>query len=450
MEVMKFDVDGFIQDGIAYPKVYHTKDIIDKKKYADLEKAYDPEGNGVSGTFLMLKKRTSAEYYREIVASQTQALEYSQYVFPTYKFIMPEALLDDWLAIIDPHREGKRDHSVHQPMTAYIVSNLLGSGDPEKSLKTNRGHLLDVCAQLLIDESHDGTHYLRKYFLELYPNVGNVGMSRSIKHKLACEVFYQTAVTSALFHDIGYPWHLANGLTKSLLASDYLSRNKIYRSADDIKKKISGRLLYYPFHGYSESSILHDTFQWEDALNESLVTAFHNTHGFPGALAFTYLTDIVRQFPHNLLFEEAISQFIIDWASVGILMHDMSRLRQGDKNNLPKPQFALNFDVDPLSCLIAMSDILEEFNRPRSIFTSQDKNVKVEYSFPCTATKVEVKGDILHITYSYTDAKCMAANVKHRIGEIDEYFNNKDRYINLEPLGIKKVKCHVDNQAKKP
>lgn len=441
--MISFNLENYNKLGVAYPNTYDTINFIDKQKYAKLEQQYDPDGNGVSNTFLMLKKRTSKEYYTNILMSQSKALVYSKHLFPTYKFIMPEALLDDWLAIIDPHREGKRDHSTHQPMTAYIVSQMLGCGDPANELSVDGRTLLDRCVDLLIDENNQGTHYLRKYFCELYPKAKTMSISSTVKHKIAREVFCQTAVTSALFHDIGYPWQFTYGLSKSLLASDYVDNKQIERSADDIKQRISGRLLNYPFHGYSETSIAHQTFLWRSALDESLTAAFHNTHGFPGALAFTYLTDIVRKFPQNLSFEEAICQFIIDWAAVGIMMHDMPRQCRGNSNTPPRPQFRLSADVDPLSCLIAMSDILEEFNRPRSVFESEEKSVNVKYTYPCIETSLDVVGDELCIKYLYEDEKLVAANRKSREDEVNEYFNYSDRFINLEALGIKTVKCVV-------
>lgn len=444
MAIMEFTKDDYLQKGIVFPKTYQIMKYIDKIRYAEMENEYDADGNGVSNTFGMLKKRTSFEYYSQILTAQTDALDYAQLVFPTYKFVMPEALMDDWLAIMDPHREGKRDHSLHQPMTAYIVSELLGSGTPDKSLLVNGKYLLDICADFVSDDNNQQTNYLRHFFKELYPSFHTKRLSEPIKHKIACEVFYQTAVISALYHDIGYPWQFANGLSKSLFASDYLDKRKIYRSADEIKERISGRLLYFPFHGYSESSIKHNTFNWQDRLNTSIVEAFHDTHGFPGALAFTYLTDIVRQYPKELTFDEAICQFIIDWAAVGILMHDMPRQCRGDKKNPPKPQFRLNFNVDPLSCIIAMSDILEEFNRPRSEFKSTASDVNVGYVFPCIGTNVEVIGGELHITYIYKSDAEVSSNRKRRMDEVNEYFNNSDKYINLGPLGINKVVCHVD------
>lgn len=441
--MMTFDINDYLANGITFPRLYHTIYSIDKAKYSNLERKYDKDGDTVSSTFAKIKKRASANYYAQVLKAQTDALDYSQYLFPTYKFILPETLMDDWMAVMDPHKEGKRDHSLHQPMTAYIVSKLLGGGVPSKSLNINGTYLLERCAGMILEENNAGTKYLREYFRELYPSVDKMNLSEVIKRKIVCDVFYQAAVTSALFHDIGYPWQFANSIDKALDAPEYASKGSQCCFANSILGILEHRLLVNPFYGYSVSSKKHETSTWKIDLEKNLSDAFYCTHGFPGALAFTYLTDQVRVFPKDMNFNEAVCQFITDWAAVGILMHDMQNQYWGDSKMPSRPQYRVHADVDPLSCLIAMSDVLEEFNRPSAVFTPNTKSVDVKYDFACCATDIVVNGSKLIVTYFYKDVALAASNKKSRFDEIERYFGKKYGYIDLSALGITDVECRV-------
>lgn len=443
MDVMLFDIDTYKKDGILFPKTFHTVYSLDKSKYHAKEQAYrENKGLSVDQTFDNLKKRTSRDYFNNVLGGQVEALSYSDYVFPTYRFLMPDALMEDWLAIIDPHCDNrKRDHSIHQPMTAFIVSKMLGGGTPSDGLIIGGASLLEHCATILLNE--EKTQYLRDYFDELYPARKRQSWSPTLCKKFACDIFYQTAVISALFHDIGYPWQFANGIGKSLKIADYDRKSFKSRSVSMMMNAVSNRLLAFPFHGYSTTSILHPTDNWTMRLQDSVESAFYNTHGFPGALAFTHLTDEIRKFPQELNLNDAVYQFIVDWASVGILMHDMPS-QYSKKGKVINPQFRLSIDTDPLSCLIAMSDILEEFNRPKSSFTSVMDYVKIEFDSPCKATEINVVGDTLHITYLYENNVDAARNKKRREDEVFEYFNPNSGFIDLSTIGIKTVVCTTE------
>lgn len=440
---MLFDTDKYQKDGILFPKTFHTVYSLDKSKYYAKEQAYrENKGLSIDQTFDNLKKRTSSEYFNNVIGAQVEALSYSDYVFPAYRFLMPDALMEDWLAIIDPHCDNrKRDHSLHQPMTAFIVSRMLRDDNPQDLLTIGGMSLLDHCATILLNE--EKTQYLRDYFAELYPAIKKQSWSPILLRKFARDIFYQVAVVSALFHDIGYPWQFANGIGKSLKIADYDQKNFKSRSVSIMMNAVSNRLLAFPFHGYSATSILHPTDNWTMKLQDSIESAFYNTHGFPGALAFTHLTDEIRKFPNELNLNDAVYQFIVDWASVGILMHDMPDQYAKDGKVL-NPQYRLSIDTDPLSCLIAMSDILEEFNRPKSSFSSDKDRVTIKYDSPCIATKINVVGDTLHITYLYENNVAATRNKKRREDEVFVYFNPNSGYIDLSAIGINKVECTTE------
>ena len=193
----------------------------------------------------------------------------------------------------------------------------------------------------------------------------------------------------------------------------------------------------------------HSSTSNEKYVLEMIGAALRESHGLPGALGFMCLNDKTRvnhQIPSLL---EASYRLILDWAALGIMMHDIEGLYWDDKRKItPKnPLLRLSFDVDPLSSLISMADILEEFQRPAAIFKSNLLNVsKVDlfYGFPCIETRIRIRDGVLHIFYRYDSIITAAENRQRRIDEVNEYFDPSNGYVDLTPLGIKDVVCMVE------
>ena len=108
---------------------------------------------------------------------------------------------------------------------------------------------------------------------------------------------------------------------------------------------------------------------------------------------------------------------------------------------------------DPLSCLISLADILEEFGRPAASFLPSSDATTVFYDYPCLQTVLEVRDNRLAIQYVYG-----AQGDKLEYGpkcktEVDSYFNDKNGYIDLSSIGIEGVDCTseivTDEQAKR-
>lgn len=438
---MNFDYNDFACTRDFFPRYFNNLWSVDRDSYLMVERKCNKKGDMASSALEAIMQRLPKKFFFKMNSAQLDAITYSEYVFPTYRFILPDALMDDWLAIIDPHKKHCRDHSLHQPLTAYIVAKLLGYGDPAKAFELKSGDLLTTCAKIMITSTK--TEYLKDYFRSLYPDY--VRIPQNIHLKLARDIFYETAVVSALFHDIGYPWMYINRLNESILAVDFrLTADKMVQSKG-ILDMIENRLLIYPFYGYSKIGKNHPISTWQEKILMLFDKSLSQTHGFPGSLAFTHLQDKTRVFPADTSFNEAVCRFIYDWAAVGIMMHDMPKIYK-DKGRTPEnPFLRVSFDTDPLSCLIATADILEEFHRPAANFSQDIKDVesiKVNYGYPCKQTKLELKGDLLEVSYVYSNAALAAKNKRFRISEIDDYFNPKQGFVNVAPLGIKAVTCN--------
>ena len=435
---MIFDYNDFACTKDFFPRYFNILWSVDRDSYLKMEREYDKEGDCVSTALESIKQRVPKKYFFKMNSAQLDAITYSESVFPTYRFILPDALMDDWLSIMDPHKKYCRDHSLHQPLTAYIVAKLLGYGDPAKAFRLNGRDLLTSCAQAVAYSQK--TEYLRDYFISLYPDYGKI--HNGICLKLARDVFYETAVISALFHDIGYPWQYINRLDKSIVAADFRLPINTAVESKDILDMIKNRLLIYPFYGYSLTKKDRPISTWEKRLLVLFEKSLHRTHGFPGSLAFIYLQDRIRLFPTDTSFNEAVCRFIYDWAAVGIMMHDMPKIYKGEGKRPQNAFLRTSFETDPLSSLITMADVLEEFHRPAANFSAvSNESVQVDYRYPCIQTKLELQGDTLGVSYIYSDKALAAQNRRIRTAEIDDYFNPKQGFVDLSYLGINSVTC---------
>lgn len=443
--MMEFSVGSFRQKGIRFPASFKMRESLDYRKLYLLEQQYSKKGITIRTALKRLRRCTSVDYYYQIVSAQIDAMKYASDVFPPYELLLPDVLMDDWLSIIGPHQEHRRDHSLHQPLTAYIVSELLKGGDDGKGLVLSSGKsLLDECARMFLDMP--GTVYLRNYYKELYPH--ELPPKGYIRETWAKEIFYHSAIVAALFHDIGYPWQYLNKVGGSIELVDKEGVGVQEQSGEDILNYIRKRLLVYPFYGYSDTPQHRPTSQWDREVVNLIKVAYKKTHGFPGALAFMYLNDSIRMFIGDNDINQAECRFIQDWAAVGILMHDMVGQYYGNNHGPDQPRFKLSIDKDPLSCLIAMADVLEEFGRPSAKFTSNMGKVEIQYLHPCKKTVVEVKDNTLDITYLYKTKAEKAKNEDWRKSEVEDYFRVPSGYIDLSEIGIERVTCQVKHLPK--
>lgn len=447
---MEFYYGDYIKNGIEYKKKYSLKQTIDIGLYTELRKEAEKDNKDVKRAFNELQKRTTSHYCRKMLLAQTKALEFSREVFPYYSFIMSDALTDDWLSTMDWHKKHPtRDHSLHQTLTTYIISQLLGNGDPTKGLMINKNEsLLSRCAELIVNG--EKMSYLRNYHSILDKEYDD--HQNEYNKDWAVEMFYETALIAAQFHDMGYPWNFVKILSKAIDKSSYKESNGILLKHNETFDKIRNRLLIYPYFEYDFHQVMLMNDEKKNKAIDLIETAINTTHGMPGALGFMYLNDKARQFKDTDDVDEATSRLILDWAAVGIMMHDMPGIYWGGEDTVQpmNPILRLDFEKDPLSCLISLADILEEFERPKAEFDedridkdSDDERLKYRHIHECEKSSIEIENGILKIDYYYNKKEYEEKNKEHREKEVLQYLNLENGYINLKSWGITEAHCET-------
>jgi hypothetical protein len=215
-------------------------------------------------------------------------------------------------------------------------------------------------------------------------------------------------------------------------------------AADEVLRNFGNRLVFYALNGYEPptENTSHTRKAWLAQLVDHCLT---ETHGLPGALGFLYLNDILKQFPDDPTYR--VRQFCVEWAAVAVMMHDLKGIYwgKGDTHDPQYPHLRLMFDVDPLSCVITLADILEDFCRPSAKFSkfSEQQNelpkVKLEYPADGDATQIECAGSKHTITYQCKTAPAAAKKRSFLPKEKFEVFDNLRGYIDLSVLGIDSV-----------
>ena len=396
---------------------------------------------GTAKAFRALRKRMSQDYFYKMYPAQCASMSYSRSAFPPYRYILPDVLADDWLALVDYHKDFCRDHSIHQPLTAYIVHTLLGGGNELNALKVGGESILTKAVEVLWKGTK--TAYLRDYLRQIMPQ-SRLLQDDNVARHLWKDLFYETAITASLFHDTGYPWQYVGRLRNSIGKNDFnLPVEDL--NADYIYNTFRSRLVMYPLHGYA-NPLYNCPAGWEIRIHGIIKEAVGKTHGFPGALGFLYLNDMVRKSPASR--GEELAMFSIDWAALGIMMHDMVKIYQGDDKKLPKnPFLRVDFERDPLSCIIAMADVFEDFYRPSASFEldkSNNMSVRVKYDIASVKTELDVTNDEMQITYHFGSKAVANAQCQFKQKEIKDYFDAETGYIDIGSLGLTKVKCKCE------
>jgi hypothetical protein len=415
---------------------------VDKIKYRKMEKEHEKKENCCSKAFGELHKRVGGKYFWEVYPTQSRMLDYAQLSFPAYKFVLPEIITDDWLAIVDWHKF-HRDHALHQPLTAYVVSKLLGFGNKEESFEINGVPLLNLC----VDEmcKWDGTKYLKEYLLNTRVLEGEnkeLWLDKTCSKELWKAIFIEAAYLAAVFHDMGYPWRYVNILTSKLEYSGYPQIDAPSENTDNIIHKFGQRLLFCPLNGYRLLD-RNTPSTWHYQLKVLTSKALRETHGLPGALEFLHFNDVLREFP-NIQYCHPIRQFCIEWAAMAIMMHDMSKIYWGkDLTESPpeNPHLRLRFDVDPLGCIITLADVLEDFERPVVEFSPANGGSYGNYeNNGCEFSSLEYSNNQLIIKYKMASPKHGAQKKSYIKKDCKEYFDTNEGYVDLSACGVN----HVD------
>lgn len=429
---MQFSLDGFkesVQKGVLIPSSL-SYGYVDEAKFERYQQTLEWKEDKVKSTFEELQRRMSRNYFKNVMLAQTCALDYAALQFPAYSMLISEDLAEDWLAIVDFHKKHSRDHSLHQPLTAYIAASLLGNCDADASLAipSSSGNLLDYCVDVIFTSTK--ASYIRE-MAACYGIPHNMLDDNKAARDFWRGLFYRTVVLSALFHDVGYPWQYVDRIGNTLSKSVSVL-HPVDTTAMNIVDSFKDRMVMLPLRHYQTGHKMDPVTEIEQLTK--LTQAALETHGFPGAVAFLSLNDTIRKYPAEQSMA-LMQEFSVEWAAMGIFMHDMV-----GKHKKRYPKLRVNIQQDPLSAIVTLADYLEEFNRPKVQFLPKSRQSRLRYHSDCSTVSVSCDDQgalTVKMEYNSESSKAIAAAFKKE--ETEDYFDSSNGYVDLAPIGIKKV-----------
>jgi len=433
--------DGFAEGYFLPPDILCPYYEIDPTLY----KAFNSRDWRLKMSFNELRKRVGKEYFSEIYPLQARTLDYSTRAFPSYRFILPEVLTYDWLSIVNWEKPG-RDHVLHQPLCGYIVLKLLDdSRESGGLLLPNNKTILQTCVNNILQWKE--TAYIREFLLDcgMDKNDPILDINNKISH-ICWRIFLrEAAFTAAVFHDLGYPWRYAETIQRNLegINTPAVKQNQ---GAEQIVDLFGSRLLYSPFNGYQTIDATCPS-TWKNKLVNLTSLSLSKTHGFPGALGFLHLNDCIRRYPYKM--RSPMHSLCVEWAAVAIMMHDMREIYWGENKStadIPENSFLrLDFNRDPLSSIVTLVDVIQEFGRPAVTYEDAEKfQVNLKYEKPCSDTELEVENGVMTLRYKIENDEKRALKLKYISSDKYKYFDNQNGFLNLESLGINDVMLVVN------
>lgn len=395
-----------------------------------------------------LRVRTGEDYFLKAYPPQGLTLSYSSRSFPAYRFVMPEVISEDWLGIVDWGKKVQRDHVLHQPLCGYIVLRLLrGDGPSGSAVLSDGSTLLDTCVEQTLRSSKC------EYIIDFLRRCGLkdetlVNADNAVAKALWRILFVEAAYLAAVFHDVGYPWQYAERLQTNLdgVNTPAVRQN---RSATEVVARFGHRLVVNALRGWIRENPAEPS-DFSARLTELVGDGLSRTHGLPGALAFLYLNDCVRAFPDPL--PSPFRLLCVEWAAAAIMMHDSAGLYWGpEKDSVDgrpgRRWLRLDCERDPLSAVIALVDMLQDFERPIVEFGAggvgkggKGASVSMKYRSACKKTVLELeKSGELRITYHMANDRGRAFKASRLGGEMKCYFDPPDGYLDLNGWGVTSV-----------
>lgn len=374
-------------------------------------------------TFNELEIRMGGEYFAEFERVQTSVKEYGTFVFPAYKILFLDVACEDWLSLLDFHKGFSRDHSVHQPLTAYIVCKLLGRGNPTQAFHISGSSLLDKVLDVILTSPDS------KYLLDRLAQKDPVSPLLQGDRELWKLVFYQTAIITAMYHDLGYPWQFIERMHE-FLNDEKLLCGKLPNDSPLSKQYIhehKDELMFRPFYNYGKGGLTSSN------INKSLFDQYiHKSHGVTGALAYHAYNAEYRSTEKTSM--SGLIEFCQEWSCLAILMHDMQKAYAEAEAGFPK----LDFNTDPLSYIISLADTLEDFNRPNANFKTNKKGCEIEYSFPSLSVEFEEDGGVAEIRYRMSP-ETKVAQEERKVKDQKELFDQPGGFFDLSSVGLTRL-----------
>ena len=353
--------------------------------------------SGIERTLTRLRSRLPEDVYQRTLASILLQYRYSLWVFPTFICHIQEFLNEEWLALVDFHKDFHRDHIYHQPQVAEIARTIMNDltylvDDEEvvpslfrdkkwrtelESLNFGRDgkfSLVEIAAIHMACPSRDN-EYLHSFCqgLRLPRPMFILDNNKSRMALLFWKkTIFDAVITAALFHDIGYPFQFLSNINGELNPLTMLDL-RFAQATDAFFEDISRRRLFmWALAGYRDFQHYPTPHQHSDELQQLFHRSLHQTHGMPGALSFLYMNDELRRYKD--IWEPPAGTLTMEMAVTGILMHDMQKQYASTERmsepysrhyylNVRHPELRVRFRTDPVSYIVTLADLIEDYYR---------------------------------------------------------------------------------------
>lgn len=435
---------SFHKKSFSVPMLFFPQYSVDSKMFMQLKSESSHNDHTLKKAFIEARERMSRNYYQKVFLSQSLILDQTSKIFPAYRFLLPEIIANEWLAEVD-WRKFQRDHILHQSLSAYTVQKVLNNGNSSGGLKISGNFLLDKIIDSLL--TWDKTAYLREYLIELGVEKNDPLISIDKEKASYVKQFwrwliYETVFIATLFHDTGYSRFYLDSLNSRMSKVD-LSCFGLTNS--DLFAKFKSKLILYPLNGYRRLSP-YAPIDWTQELSNTFNSLMINTHGLPGAILFLQLNDILRKYPHGE--ENPYRQFCVDWACTAIMMHDMCKHYWGKNKIKPaNPHLRLSLEVDPISTILTLCDVIQEFDRPCAMFSKNEEadEVNLKYDTTCNETELIVdESGTMEIVYKFHYDGDRLNKMRFLKTEEHNYFDPMHGFIDISSLGLKQVKLRAE------
>lgn len=409
-----------------------------------LAKLYQSKPYDYGKIIQALMDRAGFEYFFELFSSHINTMVYAGVVLPGIQPFLIEGLNDEWLGIVD-WRKYRRDHAMHQPMTAYAVEQLLNGGPvfPGR-LQVAGKTLLDWAVDAVFDEA--GPRYLFTFAktLGFAPWATQDNWAARILWRF---LFRDAAYFAAMFHDVGFAWQYATSLTRAL---DGLlpGTDAVLDSVFAASYGAETRLMHAAFNGY-QWPVAPRPMTHTNQLRSLVDDGLSKTHGLPGALGLIYLGDWLEHYPRSPYY--AVGRLLLEWAALAVFMHDVEDLYSpwddGMKQFVIKrPYLRLIFKRDPLSTLLKLSDEVQEFGRTYAQFMPSlpwpgMPHSDITYKKACVSTQVawDQSANSMWIRYRYIDPLEEQEKLKYMAKTQTQLFAAGSGFVDMGYCGINNI-----------
>lgn len=428
------------------PRLNYCLISIDKKKYRTQELLMR---KNIREEWLKLKSRVTPEIYCTLRSVFRRSMYHSKRYLPGYKFFWKEMLHKDWLATVDWSKY-HRVHLIHQNLTAYC-GNLLLNGIQQHNFEikfNDNKSLLDWTIEVICNNPH--TEYFREYAASL-----GISPSRFIHTHERNKIYWKkvilnTLYAASLYHDSGYPWQYISSNSIGIGAVDPL-KNTSKAEVQILLDRYEDKLMFYPFRQYN-SKKTNISSNWKEQFYLILDECITKKHGLRSAINFLHLNERFRKYPDFK--PNPTKTLISDWAALIIIMHDLSSIycevskvpSTSDYSiKLRNPQLRLKFPQVPLSCIMCLSDQIQDFGRHDGTFIPNTNFVTLSYKSRCINTQVafsETNGE-LKIKHHYPNYSDRLRKRKSLRKEYTEFFNPLNGYLDLSYVGVRSVSLEV-------